>query len=176
MLASHDLLAGLNSTRWNCIETNSSIRQVWHHFFLVLQALLDGSTSHLSSSIPSSRWAHSTVCGHRACFSVAMTYTSQGMSNHPATAHFIRTTSLTPHSSSLSFRIPSPDLHPYTARIAFRPLLDSAMLSVASPISWQQSERITLSVQEDWKGVVKLEGLAGGTQYECGSAKLVILD
>ena len=92
------------------------------------------------------------------------------------TAQVFRTTSLTPHSSSLSFRIPSQDLHPYTARIAFRPLLDPTLLSVASPLSWQQSERITLSDQEDWKGVVKLEGLAGGTQYECESANLVIPD
>ncbi|RSH92003.1 hypothetical protein EHS25_009374 [Saitozyma podzolica] len=81
--------------------------------------------------------------------------------------------SLTPHSSSISLRLPPGSAHFATAtevseitRVAYRPLLAPELRAEESPLSWELSHPVTLSALDDWSAKVTVEGLHPGMQYE----------
>jgi hypothetical protein len=69
----------------------------------------------------------------------------------------IRVASLTPHSSTISFRLPRQDAD---FRIAYRPMYPAED-------AWQLSEPMNVESQEDWRGRTKLDNLIPGVRYEC---------
>ena len=87
-----------------------------------------------------------------------------------------RTSGLTSHSSSLSFRLPDIQECPLVSRICYRPLLGPELLSVTSPAPWSLSEPVTLTLENDWRGQITLEDLAADTRYECESADISLAD
>lgn len=77
-----------------------------------------------------------------------------------------RTSSLTPHTASLNFRLPP--VIPYakqasTAEVIFRPLLSDPSI----PIAWEHSQPIAITEGADWTGKVQLDGLSAGRMYQC---------
>lgn len=77
-----------------------------------------------------------------------------------------RTSSLTPHTAALNFRLPP--VVPYakqtsTAEIVFRPLLSNP----AIPVEWEHSQPIAITETTDWTGKVELDGLSSGVMYQC---------
>ncbi|KAK4686565.1 hypothetical protein P7C73_g3560, partial [Tremellales sp. Uapishka_1] len=80
---------------------------------------------------------------------------------------YARTTSLSSHASTLSFRLPAaPPYASSSIKVAYRPLLAPELLSVSSPTSWSESEPVAITADNDWTGAVTLDDLAPGNLYE----------
>jgi hypothetical protein len=116
-----------------------------------------------------SRWSRSLFLSEDD-----LTYARYVLSTH-ANAD-VRVSSLTPHSSSISLRLPPGSAHFATAtevseitRMAYRPLLAPELRAEESPLSWELSHPVTLSALDDWSAKVTVEGLHPGMQYECKS-------